>query len=63
MCKTFALIPSKNLSPVFTFQFLNDKIHSYTKKAIWHLASWQNWFCGQFYHSKIVSVFSGDRFF
>ena len=23
------------------------------KKAIWHLAIWQNWCFGQFYHSKI----------
>ena len=35
---------------MFTFQFLNDKI---PKKAIWHLAIWQNWCFGQFYHSKI----------
>ena len=24
--------------------FLNDNICSYTKKAIWHLAIWQNWY-------------------
>ena len=23
------------------------------KKVIWHLAIWQNWCFGQFYHSKI----------
>ena len=33
-------------------QFLNDKIYSYTKKTIWHLAIWQNWCFGQFYHLK-----------
>ena len=33
---------------LFTFQFLNNKIYSYIKKAIW-----QNWCFGQFYHSKI----------
>ena len=32
------------------------------KKAIWHLAIWQNWCFGQFYHSKIA-VFSGGRLF
>ena len=26
---------------MFTFQFLNHKIYSYTKKAIWHWAIWQ----------------------
>ena len=37
-------------------QFLNDKIYSYTKKTIWHLAIWQNWCLGQFYHSKICKI-------
>ena len=27
---------------VFTFQFFNDEIYSFTIKAIWHLAIWQN---------------------
>ena len=36
--------------------FLNDKIYSYTKKTIWHLAIWQNWCFGQFYHSKICKI-------
>ena len=39
MCKTFSLVPSKNLSPekteVFTVQFFNDKIYYTKKKAIW----------------------------
>ena len=26
------------------------------KKAIWHLAIWQNWCFGQFYHSKICKI-------
>ena len=36
-------------------QFLNDEIYSYLYKIkdIWHLAIWQNWCFGQFYHSKI----------
>ena len=36
--------------------FLNDKIYIYTKKTIWHLAIWQNWCFGQFYHSKICKI-------
>ena len=35
---------------------LNDKIYSYTKKTIWHLAIWQNWCFGQFYDSKICKI-------
>jgi hypothetical protein len=27
---------------LFPKLFLNDKIYSYTKKTIWHLAIWQN---------------------
>ena len=38
---------------MFTFQFLNDKIYRYTKKPIWYLAIWQNWWFGQSYHSKM----------
>ena len=40
---------------MFTFQFLNDKIYSYTKKAIWHLAIWQNWCFGHIFRALISS--------
>jgi hypothetical protein len=30
-----------------------DNIYIYIKKAIWHLAIWQNCCLGQFHHSKI----------
>jgi hypothetical protein len=53
-CKMNPLNPLRfNLSPEKLRQFLNDKIYSYTKEAIWHLAILQNWCFGQFYHSKI----------
>ena len=40
---------------MFTFQCLNDKIYSYTKKIIWHLAIWQNWCFGHIFRSLISS--------
>ena len=38
-----------------TFLFLNDRIYSYTKKAIWHLAIWQNWCFGHIFRALISS--------
>ena len=43
---------------MFTFQFLNDIIYSYIKKAIWHLAIRQNWCYGQFWKQNTISNFS-----
>ena len=49
---------SQAIIRVFSFPnlFLNDKIYRYTKKLIWHMAIWQNWCFGWFYHSKIGKI-------
>ena len=74
MCKIFSLVPSKKLSQekteakeVFNFQFLNDKIYSYTKKshlALGNLAKLVFWSILLLkVNNEFVSVFSGNRFF
>ena len=35
---------------------MGSRTLNYTKKTIWHLAIWQNWCFGQFYHSKICNI-------
>ena len=63
MCKIFSLVPSKKpvtkenwekISVYFSI-FWMIKFTVIPKKVIWHLAIWQNWCFGQFYHSKLKS--------
>ena len=50
----------KKSSNFAKLRFLND---SYTKKAIWHLAIWQNWCFVQFYQSRIEFLKNCSVFF
>ena len=41
----------------FPSRVIGSRTLNYTKKkTIWHLAIWQNWCFGQFYHSKISNI-------
>ena len=71
--KYFLSFPQKTFWPEKTdiakCLLFNFWVIKSSKKPFYHLAIWQNWCFGQFYHSKIefkhlsISVFPGQRFF
>ena len=58
--KFLLAVDSRDLSQadkcIIRVSYNKGEIYSYTKKTIWHLAIWQNWYFGEFYHSKISKI-------
>ena len=62
LCRRFW---QKKYSFIMANIFLKKKfsgIYSFTKKAIWHFAIWQNWCFGQLYQSRIGVLQSCSAF-